>query len=339
MASLLGAIVETTVTSREVKSWTRFVIRHLGAQSDVMGHEHRFAFDQNMITVKLPRIEHVDRGEGYDEIASVRVRSADGKPRDYEILKVDVEVSRGGRLVFPLEVLSQSPNAFDLFSEAEQTHLNEVSSQHQLIAERAFEYWIRIVRWTCDDFSLGRDRGEGFHSGWGTRLADVETGKHVWIPTALFRATSYRTVSLQEWEAIQQSLSAGLYPPAYIEHKHDAEEYVERGDYRRALVDLAVACELFLRAMVVRNLPAELNEKFKKFIEDGNINQYVNQFFQEIINEIGNRQFKKIQPELRSLFGRRNDLLHLGKADGVNRQLCERFLKTTKDLLALEPLT
>jgi hypothetical protein len=75
--------VGTTVTSREVKSWTRFVIRHLGAQPDIMGREHRFAFDGNMITIKLPRLEHVDRGEGYDEIASVRVRSADGKPRDY----------------------------------------------------------------------------------------------------------------------------------------------------------------------------------------------------------------------------------------------------------------
>jgi hypothetical protein len=79
--------------------------------------------------------------------------------------------------------------------------------------------------------------------------------------------------------------------------------------------------------------------KIQKSIEDGNINQYVNQFFQEIIDEIGNREFRNIQPELRSLFGRRNDLLHLGKADGVNRQLCERFLKTTKALLALEPPT
>jgi hypothetical protein len=256
--------VGTTVTSREVKSWTRFVIRPLGAQPNIMGREHRFAFDQNMITVKLPLLEHADRGEGYDEIASVRVRSADGKPRDYEILKVDVEVSRGNRLVFPPEVLSQPPNAFELFSEQEQTHFNELSSQYESIAERAFEYWIRIVRWTCDDFLLGRDRGKGFHSDWGTRLADAETGKHVWIPTAIFQARSYRTVSLQEWEAIQESLSAGLYPPAYIEHKHDAEEYIERGDHRRALVDLAVACELFLRAMVIRNLPAELNEKFKK---------------------------------------------------------------------------
>jgi hypothetical protein len=265
-----------TMTSREVKSWTRFVIRHLGAQFDIMGHEHRFAFDDNMITVKVPRIEHVDRGEGYDEIATVKVRSADGKPRDYEILKVDVEVSRGGGLVFPLEVLNQPPNVFDLFSEEEQIYLNEVSSQHESIAEHAFEYWIRIVRWTCDDFRIGRDRGEGFHSGWGTRLADVETGKHVWIPTAIFHVHSYRTVSLQEWEAIQQRLSAGLYPSAYIEHKHDAEEYIERGDSRRVLVDLAVACELFLRAMVVRSLPAELNAKFKKCIEDGNIQQYVN---------------------------------------------------------------
>jgi hypothetical protein len=302
-----------------------------------MGHEHRFAFDQNMITVTIPRIEDVGRGEGDNKVAQIWVRSAGGKPRNYEIFKVNVEVSRGDRLEFPLEVLSRPPNADDLFPKEEQIRLDEVSSQYRSIASRAFEYWTQIVRWTCDDFRIGRNRGEEFDNSWHTRLTDVETGKHIWNRAGV-RLSPLRIVSLQEWEDIQQRLSAGLYSPVYIQHKYDAEEYIERGDYRRALVDLAVACELFLRAMVLQSLPAELNEKFKKFIEDGNIQQYVNQFFQEIISETGKRQFKKIQPELRSLFGRRNDLLHLGKANGINKQLCERFLKMTKDLLALEVL-
>ena len=324
------------MASRQVKSWNRFVIRYLGVQSDVMGREHCFPFEQNTITVKLPRVEQADRGDAYDEVATVEVRSADGKPRNYEIYKVDVTVSWNVRLAFPLEVLSQPPNAIDLFSEAEQARLDEVAYQHQSIAERSFEYWVRIVRWTCDDFRIGRNRGEGFHSGWGTRLVDIETEKTVWIQTGVFHVSGYRTASLQEWQDIQQRFSNRSYPPIYLEHKHDAEEYIERGDYRRSLVQSAVACETFLRTMVLQSLPAELTAKFEKFIEEGNISQYVNQFFQEVLSESGNRQFKKIKSELPSLFKRRNDLLHLGKADGVDRKLCERFLKVTQDLLAVE---
>jgi hypothetical protein len=56
----------------------------------------------------------------------------------------------------------------------EQTHRNEVVYEYRLMAERAFEYWVRIVRWTCDDFRIGRNRGESFDSGWSTHIVDVE---------------------------------------------------------------------------------------------------------------------------------------------------------------------
>jgi hypothetical protein len=333
------------MTSRQVKSWNRFAITHLGAQPDVMGHEHHFHFNQNMITVKLPQVEQADRGGSYDEVASVKAWSADGKPLYYEVYKVDVETSGNVRLEFPLEVLNRPPNALDLFSKEEQAHLNEVGSQYQSIAERALEYWVRIVRWTCDDFRISRDRGEGFYSGWTIRLVDVETGKRVWIPTAVFLVSAYRTVSLKEWEDIQQRLSDELYPSVYIEHKHDAEEYIERGDYRRAIVDLAAACELFLRVVVLRSLPAGLRPALQESIDSESISQYFNRFFPKAISEAARREYNKKQyngnnmkRELASLFSRRNGLLHAGKDDGVNRQICERFLKMTKDLLGLQEL-
>jgi DNA polymerase III delta prime subunit len=154
---------------------------------------------------------------------------------------------------------------------------------------------------------------------------------------------SHRAVSLQEWQDIQQKLSTQSYPPTYIEHKHDAEEYIELGDYRRALVDLATACELFLRTVVLRSLPDGLGPNLREAIEQDNISQYFNRFFPKTISEAARQQYKKKQygknnmpKELGSLFKRRNDLLHSGNASSVNREVCERFLKMTKDLLALE---
>ena len=80
-------------------------------------------------------------------------------------------------------------------------------------------------------------------------------------------------------------------------------------------------------------------------IEMNSISQYFTRFFPKAISEAARWQYNKKQyngknmkQELPSLFNRRNDLLHSGKADGVNRQICERFLKMTKDLLALQGL-
>jgi hypothetical protein len=159
----------------------------------------------------------------------------------------------------------------------------------------------------------------------------------------VFFMPGYRPLSLQEWEDIQQRLSNGSHPVVYLEHKLDAEDRMEMGDYRRALVDLAVACETFIRTTVLQSLPTELSKDLRDYIDQANISQYLNRFFPQVINQTARQQYNRKQygkndmpKELASLFSRRNDLLHSGKADGVDRKLCERLLKMTKDLLALE---
>jgi hypothetical protein len=117
--------------------------------------------------------------------------------------------------------------------------------------------------------------------------------------------------------------------------KFDAEERISVGDYRRALMDLAMSCETFLRYKVLHSLPSKLKPAIVTHLEEANIRQYLTKFFPELLDKDEQRQFKKLKSNLHSLFDRRNKLVHLGKGDGVDEQLCLRFVKVTDELLSL----
>ncbi|KAF5435933.1 hypothetical protein C5S35_09820 [Candidatus Methanophagaceae archaeon] len=234
----------------KVKSWNRFLTRNLVVKPEVLGCEHRFSFENRTVSIKIPSSNQVDSGQGYDKVASVAARRAvDDEPFEFYIHKVDVEVSIPGTFSIPSELLNRPPNTPEVLE------LDKVAEQHQSIAEKAFEYWIRIVRWVCDDSRIGQNKVENYRSGWGTDLIDAECDTEVWAPVQRFYALGYKVLSVEEWKEIQSKLSLGSQPPIYVTFKHDAEENIRLGDYNRSLVDMAIACETFLRFTVLQRLP------------------------------------------------------------------------------------
>ena len=316
----------------KVKSWNRFLTRNLAVKPEVLGCEHCFSFDNIPVSIKIPNIEQVKTDKinlkgGYG-VASVGTRrAADNEPLEFYIHMVDVEVSIPGTLSIPSELLNRPPNTPEVLK------LDKVAEQYQLIAENAFEYWIRIVRWVCDDSRIGQNKVENYRSGWGTDLIDAECDTEVWAPVQRFYALGYKVLSVEEWKEIQSKLSLGSQPPIHVEFRYDAEENIRLGDYRRSLVDMAIACELFLRFAVLQRLPRELNTKLTAYIEKANISQYIDHFFPDIIIEyLTKSQLKKFKSDLHSLFQLRNDIVHMGKCETINEALCHKFLNVTLDL-------
>jgi hypothetical protein len=320
----------------EVKSWNRFKISSFAVEPEVLGNEHCFPFLDATVTVKIPTIDKVDRGKNYDNVATVGWRADNNEPIDFRIYKVDVEVSIPVAAVLPEEALNRHPNAVDLFSQAEQNSLMKIAERHEDIAEKSFEYWVRMLRWLRDDSRIGRYEVGSFHSGWSTYLVNAETNKRFWASGQTFYAIGYKALNVGDWEKLQVELSKGTQPPIHMEFKLDAEERIKLGDYNRSLVDMAIACETFLRFVVFQHLPKELNSKLTEYIEEANISQYMNKFFPKVLDEATNKQFNKIKSNLFSLFERRNKLVHLGKSQGIDEQLCRKFLKTTQMLLSME---
>ena len=320
----------------KIKSWNRFLTRNLVVKPEILGTIHQFPFENVTVSIKIPGIGQVNSVNGLDEVASVGARRAiDNQPSEIDIHKVDVEVLIPVVFKIPSEVLNRPANAYDLFSDKEQKWLNDLAKKHKTIAENAFEYWIRIVRWVCDDYRVGRVEVKSYQSGWSTYLNETDSQANVWIQSQVLHVMGYKTIKPEEWQEIQSRLAKNLQPPIYIELKHDAEENIRLGDYRRSLIDLAMACETFLRYAVLQKLPNNLNTRLATYIEEANVNQYVGKFFPEILDDATNKQFKNFKSDLSSLFDRRNKLVHMGQYEGIDEQLCSKFLQVTQVLLSL----
>ena len=176
----------------KVKSWNRFKISSFAVKPEVIGKEHSFQLLDATVTVKIPTIDKVDRDKRYDNVATVgRRRAKSGEPVDYQIYKVDVEVSISVTATLPEEVLNRSPNAVDLFSQTEQNSLMTITKKHEDVAEKGFKYWVRMLRWLCDDSRIGRYDVGSFHSGRPTYLIDAATNKKFWIGSLTFNAAGF----------------------------------------------------------------------------------------------------------------------------------------------------
>ena len=176
----------------------------------------------------------------------------------------------------------------------------------------------------------------GTDSGRGTYLEDADNGHSLWASTLMFTVPRYRVITQDEWNSIQSSLDAQEFPPIYSALKHDAQENMGRSNYRSALIELAMTCEIFLRSMVLKRLPSSLSSTLVVAIEEVNISQYVAKHFRALVTEKDEVNFGKLSKELTSLFDKRNKLLHMGKSEGVTKENCERFLRVANDLLNFE---
>lgn len=278
----------------------------------------------------------VDRGNGYDTISEVGARrTADLSPLEYHVLRLDVEVDSGEIADLPAEALDRPPNAIKYFSEFQQSRMAKITESHRWIADEAFGYWLRIMRWVCDDHRIGREGVEGNESGWNTRIVDSLTGHRVWASPGVFRVPGGHIVTIDEWDLAQTHLSIGVFPPVFLEFKHDAQHRFELGDYRRAVIDFAVACETFIRTTIARKLPGSLMASAVRYIDRAAIHQCM-PFFADCLDAAGRSRYDALKRPIRALFDKRNALMHSGNTESLTQTECNEMLTTTKALLALE---
>ena len=130
-------------------------------------------------------------------------------------------------------------------------NLTESPKRVAQIAERAYDLWIRSMRWILNDSRLGRPQTRGARSGWGTYVRD-DARHDLWAwsePLVLMLA--HRITAL-EWDKVQDALNKGESPPVFLEILSDGIEHARLGDLVRATVDAAVAAESFMREAIAK---------------------------------------------------------------------------------------
>ena len=326
----------------ELFFWSRFRTRNFAVEPELLSRSHEFDFEQHKVSVTLPSTDDLSEKATQGEQVSVGCyREIDDQkiPLEFNVHTVDISIFLPNKLNFPAEILSRPPKAYDLFSENQRKSLDVQTERGGQVAERAYDLWIRILRWKCNNSRIGRPEIHGAETGWATYLIDQTTNKPVWASPAVFMVKGYKRVTVVEWDEVGKALEQGLKPPVFYDLMFDGEEHLNIGDLHRGVVDLAVACEDFMRNAVMQHLPKGLNNELRRYIDEAHIRQVLNYFFPEVLNEDGRKLLKKINSDLQKLFTARNDILHCGRMEDLTLNTCQKFLDVTRKLISIDEIT
>lgn len=308
----------------EATSWNRFHTRDLSVEREVMGRVHEFQFEGRNVRVSVPSEEQADRDRKYEALAScVRMRRDEGKeiPTGYRVHKVDVSIDLEHGVVIRKELLERPPNRKELIPEGKQRYFEETCSQLDHIAHRAFDYWIRVVRWKAGFWEIGQPEVRGASSGGGAYLANKNGGQRFWAGTVYFRAPFGRLIAADIWSLVQEALATGAEPPIWLEYLFDAQQKHETGDQSGCVLSLAIACESMLRHIVNEQVPdrQKADPKLWDVINEVNIRglmRHITGF------DFWDKRWKKNcdWPLIHGIFNKRNDIIHLGQNNIASRK-------------------
>ena len=327
------ALVELSLAS-----WNRFLSRNLSIHPDLIGATHEFTYEQSRITITLPSSKHLPDEPNRGELLTFNYyREVGGNniPLQYWVHAVDVTVSIPTKVSVPKEILDGPPNAFKVVSEKQQEHLNGLTVTYVIVAEKAFDLWLRTLRWKCDNSAIGRPEIMGFESGWSTYLIAKPNAQRIWIAPKVLHSKGSKMLTPVVWEEVRRSLISGDTPPIYIDLIMDATEHIKLGDRQRAVVDMAVACESFLRTLVAESLPHGLQNSIVTYVDDANIRPVLDKFVTDILDLTQQKALKKIRSRLHELFDLRNKLVHKGTGALVTIEKCHEYLEVAKKLIAI----
>jgi hypothetical protein len=320
-----------------VSSWNRFAIRNLRIDLSLVGAQHEFTYGGCKARIQLPSSKNLSKEPLEGEVLSFDTyRDSNGEkiPSNVRVHAVDIEISRGEEILVTDGIMNQAPNAYDVVPRSQQEQLDALAEAHASIAEKAFNLWTRILRWKSGDSGVGRPEVIGHESGWGTYLVAESTRKRIWNfsqPDIVWIGQTVVTADI--WNTAERAVWLGLEPPIFIELMFDAIEHIRLGDLQRAAVDLAVACECYIRKLVANSLPNGLKKSLSEYVDDANVRIVLTKFIPDVLSDQERRELKRLESRLHKLFDIRNEILHTGRSPALDFIDCGMFLEATRSLI------
>lgn len=316
-----------------------FVCRNLAVVPELMGRSQDFKFRGRRIVIALPELSDVDVSQSDDPKANCQswILVDDVQiPAEYNVYRIKMKVFLNEMPPIHPKMLVLNINQFELLEKAEQDTLNTICNENWKIAVEAYDYWLSVLRWATNSFKIGRSAVVGNASGRSPTLCAMEADKRVWAAPVIFNVEGVHRTSIEEWLIADSVLAAGKEIPPHVALLQDAQEYQQRRDHRRSIIDIAIACEIFLRSRVLSALPAGIPAAIMTSIESTNISQFVVKFFPDLLTADGKSEFKPLSKELTSLFDARNKIMHMDNNDRSTSDQCVRFIALAKKLFGLE---
>jgi hypothetical protein len=233
----------------------RFSLDRFCITPELIGAKHEFVFEEMPVTLRLPPLHKEEVPFDQRRIDCYLWKSAGHVPVEYQVNNVDVEIELEKTIRVPEQVLKLHPNQFNLFEQHEQKQLNKTVAETGDVAARAFELWLRVIRWKSAIGHIGEPR---IHyatvDGGGAVLRERATGHRFWLQGHTITGVGRRAVTVPQWDATQIALAAAKVPPVWFDFLFDGEMRINNKDLVGGVLSLAIALEVNIRTVFSREL-------------------------------------------------------------------------------------
>ena len=272
----------------------RYLTRDLTVVPELLGLSHEFTFSNGQVKIELPSSDNLPKEirdahimESDDSLLAIKsYREEDGSklPLEVSVKSVDVQVDLGEVIALPDEVFTRQANPVDLISKSQRTHLDRIMNSYARFADDTLDRWIRILRWKSGNGSIARPEIHGLDSGWGTHLLDRATKHRFWRSGITLNIYLGIPVTVEIWQDVEATIKQGQESSVYVDLMFDGIEQLRVGNLQQSVVQLAVACEVFMRTRVMHNLPKGLPATIVKYIDEASISKVQDHFFKDTLD-------------------------------------------------------
>jgi hypothetical protein len=240
-----------------VNAFNRFSLDRLCIVPELVAAKHEFIFDGKKAIFTLPGLEK--ESVPYEQKLIVcRTWKTEGHvPVEYDVRSLDVEIEVETPISVPEAIRHLHPNQFELLETREQERLNRVVSEANVELHKAFEYWLRVIRWKSGIGYIGEpsvNYAGGHRDQGGAVLRERSTAHRLWLQGQTAFAIGNRPVTLEQWSATQRALASGKTPPVWFDFLFDAEMRINNNDLVGAVLSLAISLEVNVRFVFSHDL-------------------------------------------------------------------------------------
>lgn len=303
---------------------TRFSVEGFSIAAELIGESLTFVDEGVLTKLILPPIEAVGDSPFDHAPASSSAKRRNGEklePIDYRIHAVDVEL-------FPEDSFDF---AADPYTQAERTRTSEISRPLAYRSEGALSTFFQVARWQARSPRIGRPTK--MKADAGITLLARSDGRTLYVdgPTLYTEVAGWLTVL--QWEAIGRALQDGARPPVYWDLFLEGEWLLHTGDLRRASLDMAMACEIFIQTKVSRSLPTQLAGSVRRFVEKANAGTQRDKLFAEALTPAQQLVWKDLKKHIKAIAERRNHVVHQGAATDLSHSQLRKEAEHIRTLL------
>ena len=214
-----------------------------------------------------------------------------------------------------------------LFSKSEKERFDNIAHQATRVLNRAFDYWIDILRWKTKNPKICTPIEKRRLTLWATYLIDRSNKSRFYSPGLVFMAEGENPVKKREWTAAQKALENSAEVPIWFHYYAEAHHRLSVDDRRGFILSLAIASETLIRALMEGFLKTPINNDVIALINSISIGRILDRWRKIGFNSRRWLDQTANLKEVKKVFELRNAIMHRGQSPTIIKKDCEKLMK------------